>query len=194
MSQRNQAVRLAVLVVMVMVTISTIPVSVSAQSAGNATATTTAPEDHPIEVSDQLGDLVIHDYEYRAGAGVMVIEASWRGETPTTITLTEMVTLDSGGSATVSFKQVRILPDERTTIRVSVGESGGVAAVLLTTPESVEANEALILQEGKPTDDPFAIFEGVQGLLVGVGVSVLMAFLAAVVLLKRESDGVEVAD
>ena len=72
MSQRNQAVRLTVLAVMVMVTISTVPVSVSAQSAGNATVTTTAPEDDPVEVSDQLGDLVIHDYEYRAGAGVMV--------------------------------------------------------------------------------------------------------------------------
>lgn len=192
MSQRIQTFVLAAIGVMVMASISTAPVS--AQSAGNDTATTTASEDESVEMADQLGDLVIHNYEYRAEGGEMVIEASWRGETPTTVTLTEMVTMDSGGSSQVTFKQVRLLPDTRTTIRVSVDESGDVAAVLLTTPESVDANEALILQEGSPTDDPFAIFEGIQGLLVGVGVSITMAFLAAVVLLKRESDGVEVAD
>jgi hypothetical protein len=190
MSQRIQVFVLAVIAVMVMASISTAPVS--AQSAGNAT--TTAPEDDPVAVADQLGDLVIHDYEYRDGPGVMVIEATWTDRAPTTLTLTEIVTLDSGGSATISFKQVRLMPDERTEIRIAVDGSDGVAAVLLTTPASVDQDEALILQEGAPTDDPFAIFEGVQGLLVGVGVSVTMAFLAALVLLRRESDGVEVAD
>jgi len=101
--------------------------------------------------ADQLGPLVINQYSY--GDGEMRIAATWTGEAPTTVTLTEMIELDSGGSTSISFQRVRLLPDDSTEITVSARQrSGGTAAVLVSTPESVRNESALVLQAGSPSD------------------------------------------
>ena len=113
--------------------------------------TTGNESDGSTEIADQLGDLVINNYSYADGE--MQISATWRGEAPTTTTLTEMIELDSGGSTSISFQRVRLLPDETTEITVAARErSGGTAAVLVSTPESVRNESALVLQSGSPSD------------------------------------------
>ena len=105
------------------------------------------------QITDQLGDLVIHSYNYESGT--FTITATWTGTTPETLTINEMIELDSGGSADISFQQQRLLPGERTEITMAAEErSGGTAAVMLTTPSSIDNGEALVLQDGSPTEWP----------------------------------------
>lgn len=124
---------------------------------------TTTPA--PTEKTEQLGDLVVHSYEY--GDGTMTITATWEGPTPTTLTLTEMIELDSGGATEISFKKVRLLPRETTEIEVALEKrSSGTAAVMLSTPESIEESNALVLQAGDAVDRgpiPFGTASGLIG-------------------------------
>jgi hypothetical protein len=148
---------------------------------------TTAPE--RTAIYDQLGDLVVHSYSYEDGE--MTLEVSWRGTTPETVTITEMVALDSGGSQRISFKKIRLLPDERTEITVSARMKDGTAAVLLTTPQSVERSEALLVQHGAGSFDPFAGTTSSAGWIGGVSVAVSMIGLAAVRAKRNDPEGPE---
>jgi hypothetical protein len=114
------------------------------------------------EIEDQLGDLVIHSYDYDGDTERMTIEMSWQGRAPTTVTLTEMIELDSGGSTQISFQRQRLRPDERTEVKIGARQrTGGTAAVLLTTPESVNRGEGLVLQDGDPDEYPSIRFANV---------------------------------
>jgi hypothetical protein len=114
------------------------------------------------EIEDQLGDLVIHSYDYDGDTERMTIEMSWQGHAPTSVTLTEMIELDSGGSTQISFQRQRLRPDERTEVTIGVRQrTGGTAAVLLTTPESVDRGEGLVLQDGDPDEYPSIRFANV---------------------------------
>ena len=114
------------------------------------------------EIEDQLGDLVIHSYDYDRDSERMTIEMSWQGRAPTSVTLTEMIELDSGGSTQISFQRQRLRPDERTEITIGARQrTGGTAAVLLTTPESVDRGEGLVLQDGDPDEYPSIRFANV---------------------------------
>lgn len=107
--------------------------------------------DDATEVAEQLGDLVVHSYEYDDGE--MTIEATWNGNVPETLTATEMIEMDSGGATEISFKQLRLMPDRRQEITMQVSErSSGTAAVLLTTEQSVQNSNALVLQAGDATN------------------------------------------
>jgi hypothetical protein len=156
------------------------PALAQADAAQNATA------DQPdTEVTDQLGDLVIHSYEYDDGE--MLIDATWRGETPETVTLTEMIELDSEGSTKISFKTARLLPDERTEITIAAEErAGGTAAVLVTTPQSTENNEAVVLQAGEPTESTLIPQENaILGAMLAAGGAAALTF---VFVLRRKHD------
>jgi len=114
------------------------------------------------EIEDQLGNLVVHSYDYDGDTERMTIEMSWQGDVPTTVTLTEMIELDSGGTTQISFQRQRLRPDERTEVTIGARQrTGGTAAVLLTTPESVENGEALVLQDGDPDEYPSIRFANV---------------------------------
>jgi hypothetical protein len=114
------------------------------------------------EIEDQLGDLVIHSYDYDGDTERMTIEMSWQGRAPTTVTLTEMIELDSGGSTQISFQRQRLRPNERTEVKIGARQrTGGTAAVLLTTPESVDRGEGLVLQDGDPDEYPSIRFANV---------------------------------
>ena len=115
---------------------------------------------------EQLGDLVIHAYDYDDGE--MTIDATWGGASPTSLTATEMVEMDSGGATEISFKQIRLMPDSRTEITMAVDErSSGVAAVLLSTPNSIENSDALLLQAGDAVERGPVPF-GTASILVGL--------------------------
>lgn len=152
---------------------------VQGQNVPDPTNSSEQPED-PTEVTDQLGDLVIHSYSYDGEE--MTISASWRGNMSTTVTLTEMIEMDSGGSSKISFKRVRMLPDTRRNIKIQIDErSSGTAAVLLTTPESVENSNALILQEGDAKNRgpiPFSTASMLIGGAAIAGAGLAFAFTA----------------
>jgi hypothetical protein len=121
------------------------------------------------EIEDQLGNLVIHSYDYDGDTERMTIEMSWQGRAPTTATLTEMIELDSGGSTQISFQRQRLRPDERTEVKIGARQrTGGTAAVLLTTPESVDRGEGLVLQDGDPDEYPSIRFANV---ILGISLS-----------------------
>jgi len=120
----------------------------------------------PTKVTEQLGQLVVHDYSY--DGETMTISATWRGDGPTTATLTEMIEQDSAGATEISFKQVRLLPGEQTEITIALEErSSGTAAALLSTPESVERGNALVLQSGDAVSRGPIPF-GTASILVGL--------------------------
>ncbi|MXR52309.1 hypothetical protein GRX03_11935 [Halovenus sp. WSH3] len=146
----------------------------------------TAPNEPSTEVADQLGDLVIHSYSY--SDGTMTIEATWRGPTPETITLTEMIELDSEGTTSISFQTQRLLPNERTKLTIDAEtRTGGTAAVLVTTPQGTEMNEALVLQAGKPSEPDTLIPQ--RNAILGAGIAAAgAAALTFVFVLRRKHE------
>jgi len=157
---------------------------------GNRSAPTTAPEGETM-VRQISPATWIKSYNYDADAGVWTITI--KSEMPTTVTISEATMMDSEGSRRFNIRQFDIERGQ-TTIRFKAQPIDGASQVSITTPESVNLGRGVALQSGSTTGNPFHIFEGIEGLLVGVLVSVSMAFLSALVLLRRESDGVEVAD
>jgi len=133
----------------------------SAQAAGNEST------GNATDVVEQLGDLQVHDYHYDGDSETMTIDATWRGEVPETLTLTEMIELDDGGATEITFKTVRLLPDSKTEIEVAAKQrSGGTAAVMLTTPQSVDANNAIVLQAGDSGTAAPVPFNAAAGLIL----------------------------
>jgi len=130
---------------------------------------------------------VIHSYEYDKEQEVMTIEASWQGRAPTRVTFVEMIELDSGGSQSLTFERIRLSPEDRTKIRVQAGQrAGGTAAVMVTTPESIDSGDALVLQDGDPDEYPAIRFSNVM-LAIGL-TSVGSVGLAFVFVLKRKHE------
>ena len=154
---------------------------VSANETANVTADEIIEDDEPDEVADQLGELIINDYEYEDGE--FSILATWEGDRPTTVTLTEMIELDSEGSTSISFMTVRLIPDEQTDITIAAEErAGGTAAVMLTTPQSVDNNEAVVLQSGEPREYPAIRFGNV---VLAVGATAVISGAGAFVFVLR---------
>ena len=164
------------------------------ETAQNETTPTPAEELAAEEqIADQLGDLVIHSYDYDDSTETMTIEASWQGRAPTRATFVEMIELDSGGSTEISFQRVRLRPDERTEISVSATtRTGGTAAIMVTTPESISNGNALILQDGDPDEYPAINFSNV---LLAIGLtsigSVGVAFIGVLRLKHKREKGVD---
>jgi hypothetical protein len=138
--------RKVLVLAVVIVAIGTIAVPVAgANNSTTESPTPTTTESAGVEKAEQLGDLVVHDYH--VDNQTMIIEMTWNGKVPTSATMTEMLPMDNAGTAKISFKTVRLLPDTRTTVEVDVSTSPEVDAVMLSTPESVEQGEALLLRE-----------------------------------------------
>ena len=171
------------------------PAAAVTQPEGNETTPTETPRELAPEeqIADQLGDLVIHSYDYDDSTETMTIEASWQGRAPTRATFVEMIELDSGGSTEISFQRVRLRPDERTEITVAATtRTGGTAAVMVTTPESISNGNALILQDGDPDEYPAINFSNV---LLAIGLtsigSVGVAFIGVLRLKHKREKGVD---
>ena len=127
------------------------------------------------EIENQLGDLVVRSSDYSGEEFTLVVE--WTENTPERLTLTEMVTLEGSGSQGINIQSSRLLPGEQTEITIGAQKAGGTAALLLTTRQSLERGEGLIIQSGSPTeraDVPFnlAALAVIGSALIGVGVSV----------------------
>jgi len=153
----------------------------------------TAQDSPDEEIAEQLGDLVIHSYDYSSETNTFTVEMTWTGRAPETATLTEMLELDSGGSTQISFQRQRLRPQERTEITMDAEiRSGGTAAIMVTTTESVDNGEAVVLQDGDPSERPAIRFGNV---ILAVGSTAVLASAGtfAFVLYRKHDDerGVE---
>lgn len=156
-----------------------------AQAAQNDTAD--EPGNETAQIAEELGadhddwSLLIHEYDFneRDTGGEFEIEMTWEGPTPETVTATEMIELDSEGSTQISFHQSRLTPGERTTVTMDAEiRSGGTAAIMITTARSVDAGEAIVLQDGDPTERPAIEMRNVVLAMAGsAGVTGLGAFV-----------------
>jgi len=140
-------------------------------------------DEAPTEVTDQLGDLVIHSYDYADGE--MTIDVTWRGAAPMQVSITEYVELGDEGVSDLGVKQVRILPDQRRQITIKLAQhSSGVAAAVLSTGQSVNddtVRSAKLLQAGDATERgpvPFGWAAGLIGLAAIGGAGGAFAFTA----------------
>jgi hypothetical protein len=150
----------------------------------------TVPEE---EIAEQLGDLVIHEYNFERGTdsepGEWTFEVSWTGTVPELVTFTEMIELDEAGSTQISFQRQRLAPDERTEITVPAEiRSGGTAAMMITTPESVNAGNALVVQDGDPESRPAIRF---QNVVLAIGLSSTLTAIGSFVFVLRRKHSEE---
>jgi hypothetical protein len=159
-------------------------------TASTSTATTTEPGE---QMSRTISPVTyVETWEYDHGRGVWTITV--QSEVPTQLTVSESVVMDSEGSERFNIRQYDIERGQ-TTLTFRAPPESGLSRVSLTTTESIAAGTGVALQSGsRSTGNPFTIFDGIDGLAVGVFLSVGMAALSAVLLLRREADGVEVAD
>ena len=138
-----------------------------------------ADQSETTAIYDELHDLTIRSVDYEDGRFDIVME--WSGRGTEKILLTEMVELDSSGSIDISMQQQRLRPGEPTEISISAEQSSGTAAVLLTTEQSRDHGDALLIQEGEPSSRepvPFnlaaiAVIAAV-GLMGGVSIALVV--------------------
>jgi hypothetical protein len=128
-------------------------------------------------IENELHDLLVRSVEYADGEFSLVVE--WTGQTPETLTLTEMVQLDGSGTQGISMQTHRLYPGQQAEITIGAEQSGGTAAVILSTRQSIERGDALVIQEGEPTTRepvPFnlAALSVIGSALIGVAISVVL--------------------
>lgn len=130
------------------------------------------------EIYDQLGSLIVESVDYDGAQ--FDITVRWTGSLTQQVSLTELIELDGSGSQGISIQETRVVPGESTTITISASSSGGTAAVILSTKESLDNGNALVIQSGSPTTREPVPFD-IAGLFValtaagtfGVGISIL---------------------
>lgn len=155
-------------------------VSLPVLAVSGAAQETNQTGDQPTEIYDQLGDLKIETVEYDGTQ--FEITLKWTGSAPESVSLTELIELDSAGSTGISLQQQRLLPGESTTVTISAEQSGGTAAVIVSTETSISNGNALVIQEGTPTAREPVPFDMA---LLSVGGSAVVAVLVSIALVVR---------
>lgn len=155
------------------------PVVAQNETDANETATSEEPEYlQPIDT-----DTRITGWEYTAGRFTLEIEA----DESTRIAMTEAGTFEEG-TTSFNYDEVRV-SEGTSTVTFQVADRDG-AAVAVSTRQSLEAGTGAIVSTGDIERNPFEHFGGESGLLSGVGLTTVLAFLAGLYVLKTEKSGV----
>jgi archaellum component FlaF (FlaF/FlaG flagellin family) len=118
------------------------------------------------QIEEQLGDLVIHSVEWDSSNKTVELVVTWRGSLSTSVSTMELLDPESSSNQ-IGIDQSRVLPGERTRIRVQLSSTDGV---VISTPESIERQEALLLTPNTGGGTQIRLMWGVLlGVLVGVG-------------------------
>ncbi|MCL9812585.1 hypothetical protein AArcSt11_02820 [Natranaeroarchaeum aerophilus] len=151
------------------------------------------PTNETDEFEDDLGD----EYEQLIDAETRVVEWSYDSGV-FTITVdadedTELGITEAGGfeegSGSYNFETVEI-PEGESTVTFSTRDGNG-AAVTISTQESLAQGTGAYLSTGTDVEEnPFRHFGGTSGLFSGVGMTVLLAGLAAGYVVRSENRGV----
>ncbi|AGB16637.1 hypothetical protein Halru_2043 [Halovivax ruber XH-70] len=157
---------------------------VAAQAQNASNETTAAAGDDYQEVIDE--DTRITNWQYSPGQFLITIQA----DASTSISLTEAGSFDEGTSQ-FNYGE-RELEEGENVIRFSVTDRQG-AAVAIATRQSLQNGGGAIVSTGAVERNPMSNFGGESGLLSGIAITVAMAGLGALYVVRSEDSGVSVA-
>jgi len=129
----------------------------------------------PTQIEDQLGDLIIHDYQFieTDRGAILEIETTWRGETPTTLGVSQLPS--SGDRAVIS--NTRLLPRERSEISIDLISSSDPAVAW--TDESLARSRAAKLSAGSSGSGLGTQVNSLQAIPLGAAIGAgLVGFVA----------------
>jgi hypothetical protein len=138
---------------------------------------TPEPDAVDTDLYDQLYSLNIHDVEFREDDSlghVVVVEATWTGRTPQTVTVTQ---IPDGKDIAIERRTLR--PDERTKFTIDLID--GSPAMLYTT-ESISQGRATKLKDNDnwlisgPWDSTDAQISAIAGLVAGLSTVSALAY------------------
>lgn len=139
------------------------------------------------------GDLVITGWEYNRDREAMTIYFELTRERPKTVTITEAISVEDGGTGQMSIRQERLLPGKSSlTVRVSPSPSGE-AAVAVTTADSVDRGQGAYVSTGYVERNPFSHTTSTTGWIGGAILSLAFVVAAGVYRIRKEQAAPEVA-
>ena len=144
-------------------------------------------EQQTTEIEEQLGQLDIHSVEWIGGSEesdqlAVELVVTWNGDKPTTVNTMEAVDPDSE-SKNLGIDQTRVLPGERTRIRVDLTSK---QTVIVSTEESISEGRAVSLSEGGGGSDRPKV-DIMYGVFLGIGIAAVGTFVAGYRQLKSTS-------
>jgi hypothetical protein len=182
---------LGVIVLLAVLAIGLVPTAAGQENRTDTDQEQSGLDEDPIAVDETL---TITSWSYDEGSQELTIE--FNATRPTTVTITEAASADSGRTGELSITRERVLPGESTlTLSVSPGPVGEVA-VVVTTTESVDREQGVFLSTGQdatPQPSPFAGTSPTAGWIGGASLSLVTVVLAGIYRMRREATEPEVA-
>lgn len=146
----------------------------------------TPTEEQTEELTDQIGDLDIHSYEFREdqqGSPILLVEVTWNGRSPESMTITQLPGSDINR---IAISRNRLAPDERTVVRVDLVDKSQPA--VLYTDESLRNERAVVLDPNRNTSTETTLIRGVS---IGILTALLGTVAAAVRYYRVDKDPVD---
>lgn len=188
--------RIHIFVLTALVVVSTAIVGVSAAAPNNTTTTGGGGVDLPEQTDEYVGhvgnSVHIVSAEVQNGEWVVVLEADTVARVTVQDPTHSMSRLADSGTGNFEpgseSSQVTVTANGQTTVRLEAGEYDGGRAIY------VLANGDGWYESTGFSNNPLEYFGGQSGLMTGFGVSVVVAFAAAVYVARQQNKPVEVAD
>jgi hypothetical protein len=190
--------RFSVLLAVVLVGAVAAPMSMGApvqpvaaqENSTTTNETTTAADVEPGERTKRIDSTTrITNWRYDENSQEFVLTVE--SEIPASMTAAESVPSGEGmREAAIVERQLYVGTN---TVRVPARKTNGTAVISITTSKSIDAQRQIIVQYGERDDDeanPFETFGGESGLFWGVGMTVILAALAAWYTVRTEASGV----
>jgi hypothetical protein len=132
-------------------------------------------EDESTQLTDQLGDLWIHSYEFtkKEGKGpVLLVTVTWQGRAPETVSVTQ---LPGDGADRIAISRNRLPPEERTVLEIDLVADDEPA--IIYSEESINRERAAVLSPNRNSSRETTLIRGVGiGILTMLIGTVLVAF------------------
>jgi len=187
--------RFLLIALVAIATIGAAPMPIAAQEdvAENATNATEQNDDGPQGFETQVDSkTVVRAWSYDTDEEQFTL--TMESEETTRVTISEAISDSEAGSGTFSIQTITLRANETKTVTMPAEPGPSQEAkISLTTSRSIDAGRGAYITTGQISNNPFSAFGGTSGLFVGVGLTIVIAAVAAFFVLRRESDGVEVA-
>jgi len=156
------------------------------ESEGQEQPDPTPTKEEPEELTDQIGDLDIHSYEFTEddqGSPILLVEITWNGRSPETTTITQ---LPGKNADRIAISRNRVPPDKKMILRVDLVADDEPA--ILYTETSLRNERAVVLDPNRNTSTETTLIRGVS---IGILTALLGTVAAAVRYYRVDKDPVE---
>ena len=156
------------------------------ESEGQEQPEPTPTKEEPEELTDQIGDLDIHSYEFTEddqGSPILLVEITWNGRSPETTTITQ---LPGKNADRIAISRNRVPPDKKMILRVDLVADDEPA--ILYTETSLRNERAVVLDPNRNTSTETTLIRGVS---IGILTALLGTVAAAVRYYRVDKDPVE---